>query len=373
MKIRAWAVVALVLLFGLAACASDEAPAAPLSDQAPALPLSDEGSISPPPPDEDYTHPGLSDAEAAGLLSLEQVDDYPLYTMHHYAAYDYEEYEASAPIESRVLIDALDGNQETWGCSLFVTFADLDARVFGRNFDWRFSPALLLFTDPADGYASAAMVDITYLGFDGDQAENLTTKPLSDLMGLLDAPYIPFDGLNEAGLVIGMAAVPPGHVPVDPNKDTIGSLGAIRVVLDKAATVEEALELLFSYNIDFEGGPPLHYLIADAGGDAALVEYYQEEIHVIRSVTNWHQATNFITAAVDSPKGQSPRYDAMSAELEANQGVLDVAGALSLLERVAQPDTQWSVVYSANSGEVRVAMGRDYEQVYSFELEMMEG
>ncbi|GAG47607.1 unnamed protein product, partial [marine sediment metagenome] len=31
---------------------------------------------------------GLSDEEVATLSSLEQVDDYPLYTMHYYGAYD---------------------------------------------------------------------------------------------------------------------------------------------------------------------------------------------------------------------------------------------------------------------------------------------
>ena len=43
-----------------------------------------------------------------------------------------------------------------------------DDRLFGRNFDWRYSPALLLFTDrpAAGGYASVSMVDIAYLGFD---------------------------------------------------------------------------------------------------------------------------------------------------------------------------------------------------------------
>ena len=35
--------------------------------------------------------------------------------------------------------------------------------VYGRNFDWQYSPALLLFTNPPDGYASVSMVDIEYL------------------------------------------------------------------------------------------------------------------------------------------------------------------------------------------------------------------
>ena len=337
-------VPALVLSLSLAGCGTAEVATFPM-------------------PDADYSHLGLSDAEAAGLLSLEQIDDYPLYTMHHYAEYEYEEYEArsAVPLETAM----------PWGCSLFAALSDPASRIYGRNFDWEFSPALLLFAHPADGYASVAMVDIAYLGFAGDLSENLTARPVDELVGLLDAPYIPFDGLNEAGLVIGMAAVAPGNMPVDPEKETIGSLGAIRVMLDKAATVEEALDILFGYNIDFEGGPPVHYLIADATGDSVLVEYYDGEVHVFESATAWHQATNFLRAAVDSPEGQCRRYDTIAAELEAGRGYLDVDAAMRLLATVAQSHTQWSVVYNASSGELQVVMGKDFDRVHSFSLDMV--
>ena len=45
--------------------------------------------------------------------------------------------------------------------------------LLGRNFDWYEHPALILFTDPPDGYASVSMVDISYLGVKGD-IEQLT-------------------------------------------------------------------------------------------------------------------------------------------------------------------------------------------------------
>jgi hypothetical protein len=41
-----------------------------------------------------------------------------------------------------------------------------------------------------------------------------------------------------------------------------------------------------------------------------------------------------------------------------------------LLEKVKQGSTVWSIVYSLDEGRVRVAMGRDYNQVHRFELEM---
>jgi hypothetical protein len=307
---------------------------------------------------------GLTPEEAASLASLEQVDDYPLYVMHHYAP---EPLVASA-FGTREFVDA--SAAQGWACSLFAALGDPDSRIFGRNFDWEFSPALLLFNHPADGYGSAAIVDIAYLGFPGDGSSDLTTKPLAEIIGLLDAPRIPFDGMNEAGLVIGMAAVPAAYVPADPTKETVDTLGIIRLMLDRAATVTEAIALMEQYNVDVSGQTPLHYLLADASGDAALVEYHAGELRIIRSGTPWHHATNFLLSDVAAPAGHCNRYDAITNVLKATGGVLDFDAAFDLLENVAQSHTQWSAVYSATSGEIRIAMGRDYERVHTFSLEM---
>jgi len=68
---------------------------------------------------------------------------------------------------------------------------------------------------------------------------------------VLRAPLIPFDGINEYGLTVGMAAVPgsPGPAPA-PGKQTIGSLRIIRLMLDHAITVDEATAVIRQYNID---------------------------------------------------------------------------------------------------------------------------
>jgi hypothetical protein len=320
------------------------------------------------PEDEAASDLGLSEAQAATLASLEQVDDFPLYTMHHYAP----EALVAHGSEPRPLLASIDAFDAPWGCALFAALADPESRIFGRNFDWEFSPALLLFNHPPDRYVSVSMVDIAYLGYPGEDSADLTRRPLGDLLGLLDSSRLPFDGMNEAGLVIGMAAVPTAYVPADPEKDTVDSLGIIRLALDGAATVEEAVDLIRSHNVDFEGQTPLHYLLADATGDAALVEYHAGEIRVLRTQTDWHQATNFLLSAVDSPAGQCERYDAITAELESNGGDLGFDTAMSVLERVAQPHTQWSLVYGITSGDIHVVMGQVYERVHTFSLEMRD-
>ena len=333
----------------------------------------------------------LADDETATLGSLKRVDDYPLYTMQYVGAYR----RASAPLELSIRPahqeqDDNDRSEELspvtrhpsaslrtgsspvtlpWGCSLFAAFADTGNMLYGRNFDWDYSPALLLFTSPPNGYASVSMVDIAFLGFDGARAKAIADLPLAERRALLNATTLPFDGMNERGLVVGMAAVPPGDMRRDPSKRTIGSLGVIRAILDRASSVDEAVSIFQGYNIDFTGGPPIHYLIADRAGRAVLVEFYRGEMVVMPNTTAWHLATNFLRASVgESAQGACWRYDALSARLAETRGRLATQDALALLARVAQPGTQWSIVYGISTCEIVVTMGRQYDNVHKFDL-----
>ncbi|MDH5373853.1 MAG: hypothetical protein OEX97_12995, partial [Acidimicrobiia bacterium] len=63
-----------------------------------------------PDPGQDYSHLGLNDAEAATLLSLQLHSDYPLYSMRHYAEYDYREYKGPETA----------GTSGGWACTLFA-------------------------------------------------------------------------------------------------------------------------------------------------------------------------------------------------------------------------------------------------------------
>jgi hypothetical protein len=287
---------------------------------------------------------GLSDEEAATLSSLEQVDDYPLFTMHYHGPYE----------QRMTSIDGLWGlasanppssdptaSPSAWACSLFAAMGDAEDMLYGRNFDWEYSPAVLLFTDPLDGYASVSMVDIAYLGFGGTSAGRLPDLPLVERRALLDAPRMPFDGMNEHGLVVGMAAVPPGQMRPDPDKETI----------------------------DFEGGPPLHYLVADPSGRSVLIEFYQGEMVMMPNETPWHLATNFLRASVgESTAGQCWRYDRISQRLTDAQGQMTTPGATQLLSDVSQEGTQWSIIYGMSTGDVSVMMGRQYDTPHTFHL-----
>ena len=114
---------------------------------------------------------GLLEHEFNTLNTLEKVDDYPLYTMTYYG--DYHHRAASEPGQRAAAADMTISSESTWGCSLFAAFGDEHNMLYGRNFDWEYSPAMLLYTDPPDGYASVSMVDIAYFGFSQPVVLNL--------------------------------------------------------------------------------------------------------------------------------------------------------------------------------------------------------
>jgi len=366
---------------------------------------------------------GLTADQSATLESLRKVDEYPLYTMRYQAGRPRSQqhlpsrptatddslrrqasqrlqrfqppgedtsnssFACSLPSRPTATDDSLrrqasqrlqrfqppgeDTSNSSFACSLFAALGDAEDRLFGRNFDWRYSPALLLFTDrpAAGGYASISMVDLAYFSF-GDQVKDLTTLPLAARRPLLDAPGWPFDGMNAAGVAVGMAAVPQADERHDPGKPSIDSLAVMREILDRAGNVDEAVAILKGYNIAWEDGPPLHYLVADRGGRAALVEFYGGEIAVLLNAGPWHAMTNFTRSAVaGDAAGQCHRYDTLIRRLTDTSGTLSSRGALGLLQAVAQTDsTQWSVVYGMSTGRVEVVMGRSYGQVYTFRL-----
>lgn len=308
----------------------------------------------------------LTGDEVYSLQTLKQVDDYPLYTMEYKGTYltggvlDIFEYS-----QTNILVEA------GWGCSLFAALADSQNGLYGRNFDWFYSPVLLLYTDPPDGYASVSLVDMAYLDLPMNDIAELTNLPIEQIRGLLAAPNIPFDGMNEHGLVVGMAAVPSGNVQPDPKKENRESLEIIREILDHARNIDEALALFERFNVLMEE-VPIHYLIASADGQSALVEYFQGQMIVTRPLGSYQVATNFLVAEAGAdPSGNCWRFDRIEETLKANDGVLTIDSALALLSQVAQPNTQWSAIYSLHNLEVHLVLGKDFQSVHHFDLKKL--
>ena len=227
---------------------------------------------------------------------------------------------------------------------------------------------MLVKTTPKDGYASLSMVNLAFIGY----GEDKLPVALTDRVTTLAAPYAPLDGMNEKGLCIGVLLIDTDRTDQDQGLPDITTSTAIRLVLDKAATVDEAVALLQGYDMHSSAGSCYHFQIADATGRTVVVEYIGDRMSVVESP----YATNFLLTPgeYDFGSGQDRFALLESAYADAN-GVMTTEGVMDVLRRVSQDQrpekdtsTQWSVVYDTERLTATICYGMDYDVVYEFSL-----
>lgn len=176
--------------------------------------------------------------------------------------------------------------EETGGCSTLAVRTKDNEFLFGRNFDWPDTTSLIVRTIPEQGYASISTVNINFLGFGDDFA----AKSMMEKFLLLAGTYVPMDGMNEKGLCVADLIVEcPWEIHQSTGKPSLTITTAIRLLLDQAATVDEATALLKQYDLHSSGGMMHHLALADAQRRSAVVEYIDNEMQVTETpvVTNF--------------------------------------------------------------------------------------
>lgn len=321
--------------------------------------------------------------ELRTLLSFEKVDDYGMYQMTYYGDYGFDEFlktgaSSDTDIESFVTTRILKGlpinlGITEAGCTAFAVQNENGDILYGRNFDFDYAPSVQLYTTPDNGYASVSTVNLAFAGYTKD---NLPDATFWNRFLTLAAPFLCVDGMNEKGVAMALLAVPEAEAPYDSDKVTLNTTTAIRLVLDKAATVEEAIELLKQYNIYFSQGVECHYLLADASGHSVIVEYYDGDLQVVETDQNYQIASNFIAYHdVNIGEGYSEfeRYDQVQETIEANEGRLNAEQAVQLLADIGIPNRiQWSVLYNLTTGCGEIFAHRNTENIVEFSLDMDE-
>lgn len=285
------------------------------------------------------------------------------------------------------------------GCSAFAAQeAEGKGFLMGRNYDFRhFTPdnksylptsAILVRTAPEGGKKSISMVDGLNLGF----GQGFYNDGKTDLSMLMALPYAALDGINEDGFAIGVLALNEKQTNQQTGKQRIGTTVAIRMMLDKASTVREAIEMLKNYDMDMRGNghSNYHFFMADATGDYAIVEYTFDKDRTepkvmevftaddsLRCVTNFYVAPS-MTGTTDgwgSSHGKD-RYENLRKTLDEKKHVMKEDEAMQLLEKVSQPpteeltsQTQWSALYNLTEKTLRLTILREFAKEYNFRIE----
>jgi hypothetical protein len=262
-------------------------------------------------------------------------------------------------------------------CSLFSVFGDSSDYLLGRNFDnpagWK-CLTLMTWSDPSFGYASLTPVRLRDIGFGiSTDFDELPFAQKRLLIRTID--YCP-DGINEYGLVMGLANVTPQSYTPDPNKGLISCTQWVRKVLDYAKTVDEAAEITSRYNIA-NSGPPnsstldVHAIVADSSGRSIILEPADGEMKVIPNTGLWQVMTNIpvYNVPLDELLSGCWRYDRIYARLLLHNGILNANDSMSLLSEIANIWTEWSTVYDISHRKIYLALDYSYAPVYEFRLD----
>ncbi|MCD8048354.1 MAG: linear amide C-N hydrolase [Clostridia bacterium] len=267
-------------------------------------------------------------------------------------------------------ISDLEFNASSFGCSAVSAQNSEGERLFGRNFDWQECEALIVVSKPSSGYASISTVNTdfirsAYRGFDA----------LPDKAKALISLYAPLDGMNEKGLCAAVLMINDSDtINQSTGKDDITTTTAIRLLLNKAANVDEALELLQSYDMHASFGYMVHFALADSSGESVIVEYIENETVVTPTdiVTNFYIAEGEKQGIGSSQSHE--RYEILESTLAENP-TMSMSDMRDALDSVSKDNfnefesTEWSIVYNQSTGEAVYYHREDYGKGYLFKIE----
>lgn len=278
----------------------------------------------------------------------------------------------------RFLADSfLAGNQgaftmdtQAFGCSTFSVQNLEGGYFFGRNFDWNACNALVLISDPEDGYASVSTVNLDFIR----QGAGMAGSLLSDDMMVKAALYAPLDGMNERGLCVSVNMIQDrATISQKTGKAALTTTTAIRLLLNQAATVEEALELLSQYDLHASMNYMVHFAIADADGNSVAVEYIDNEM----VVTETSVLTNFYLAEGEKQgigtRQSHERFDILIETLTGKPAMTQ-AEVRDALDSVSKDNfgefesTEWSIVFDQSALTATYYHRENYGNAYFFQI-----
>ena len=253
------------------------------------------------------------------------------------------------------------------GCSSFTAESESGDKLFGRNYDFAKTNTCIVFTEANEGrHATISTVDLQFLGMDVDK----NVEGLMNKITCLAATYAPLDGINDAGVSCGIYMTYQGGeetVATDQNTDKpdFTSTTLLRLILDYADDVDEAVEIAESYDLHDSACTSYHYMVADASGRSVILEwvgendatdndggarelvvtYNDDDSHIgeMEAKSDFQWITNFIIqpdyyeGSDETEKKGYDRYERIYKELNETNGIVaDEKSAMEILGTVGR-------------------------------------
>lgn len=239
--------------------------------------------------------------------------------------------------------------------------------VFGRNYDW--------VTD-----AGMICTNLKGLSKTSMQTENGETISWISKYGSITfnqyGKEFPTGGMNEKGLVVELMWLDETKYPSADNRPAIGVLQWIQYQLDNCTTIDEVIATDKKLRISATGTTPLHYLIADANGHAATIEFLNGKmiVHKGNDLTVPVLTNNIYDESVKAYKNSTANgnnslerfSEACSMIQKLNAGIVSkplIDYSFDILGEVTQGDfTKWSIVYDLTNKKIQFKTNR-FKQV----------
>ena len=249
---------------------------------------------------------------------------------------------------------------QNYGCSTLTV-----DNLMGRNFDWEGTggSAIILHTMPKNGYASYSTCWLDFLGF----GQKWKPEGFANQYMALAAIYVPLDGINEKGLCVAdLVNGDREQTHQQTDKADLTTNTAIRLLLDRAATVEEAIDLLGQYDMNSAIGMSHHLAISDASGRSVVVEYINNEMIVTETpaVTN-----HYLSGGEKYGIGNQESIDRFGRLMQMRSGIASTENMRDTMDAVSYSGiTQWSIVYDLEGKSFDFYWNRQFDVPHHFTL-----
>ena len=308
-------------------------------------------------------------------------------------------------------------DSEKPACSGFVCFNEEGEVLFGRNFDGTGGPLCMIF-NKANGYKYIQFTAPNYNSklYNPDvrhipSADGVLSDGTTSLHRLMREPLATMDGMNEYGLCFGAFQLPVfsdltnAELPIrvmqnEQGKKAISTSLMHNLILSQCKTVKEVETYLRNHNyVCLHPSLNVHWIIADATGDWALFEYWNDELTVYHDkdlayITNyaggrvpyeWFSIENYYRhwdAYTTFPAAAEPNNWQLSMTnksrimhmMSAYKPVMNEMEALMCLQEgnfgieVLGNLTDWSCVYNPKQRTILFCMRNDMSTIYKVDL-----
>lgn len=244
---------------------------------------------------------------------------------------------------------------------------------------------LVVHTAAPGKYASVGIADMGYIG----AKKNDFLSSVEGQEALLYAPFYVIDGVNEKGFSVATLTVPGENTVQDNGNKKLFSALIPRYMLDNAKSVQDALEKFQAIDVVMPEGSSYHWLLNDAYGDSAVVEYVRNTfVAQPKAYVEKHQVVanywlNPMVAKDPAEKGmlrakllkkffkktKYPTEQQLMDELEAARATKEPE--LTKKGSDLTLATNWSVIYDLEKKIATICFKEDYNNRYAFKIKQL--